>query len=316
MAPAGHLGLGGAAGLRAPLRRAWRWLGCGVGGRGGEVSELEGGEEGRFGGGAPPGFLPRRRAQNRVGGTFLVYPRVLWEKVADPVFFSPPRENGGVCTPQSFDWAAVRRLGAPGSVPPPRPEPSSGTLAGPDLHLGPPAPSLTLLAAVVPQVGVHGREDPHLDLFSSVLPARNGPVSTCMAARFARAHHDLAYLREPVYPDVLRPAGASSYCPERCPWAPSSRPNGVDFPRSREPRLPFCPFCLLPDLRACRYGTGRRCCEGRARWFAVAAVCARVMWEWRCPPSCSRSRSRPSCATLFSRVDGAWREPRATARPA
>ena len=50
----------------------------------------------------------------------------------------------------------------------------------------------TLLAAVVPQVGVHGREDPHLDLFSSVLAARNGPVSTCTAARFAGAHHDLA----------------------------------------------------------------------------------------------------------------------------
>ena len=239
------------------------------------------------------------------------------ENARRPTFpLAPARERWGTYPLTHLTGAAAGRLRALGSVPPPRPEPSSGTLSGPDLRLCPPAPSLTLLAAVVPQVGVHGREHPRLDLFSSVLAARNGSVSTCMASCCIGTHHNLAQVREPVSPDVLRPAGASSYCPERCPWTPSSRPNDVDFPRSREPRLPFCPFCLPPDLRACRYGSGSRRCEGRARWVAVAAVCARVMWEWRCPPSCSRSRSRPSCVALFSRVEGAWREPRATTHTA
>ena len=50
---------GCSAGERAALRRAWRGLGCGAGGRGGEVGELEGRREGRRGGlgrRAPPGF--------------------------------------------------------------------------------------------------------------------------------------------------------------------------------------------------------------------------------------------------------------------
>ena len=67
-------------------------------GREGEVGELEGGEEGRFGAACTPFARLRRRAQNRVGGTFLVYPRVLREKVADAVFISRPRENGGTRT--------------------------------------------------------------------------------------------------------------------------------------------------------------------------------------------------------------------------
>ena len=99
MAPAGHLGLGGAAGVRAALRRAWRGVGRGARGREGEVGELEGGEEGRFGAACTPFARLRRRAQKRHGGIFPVYPWVDPEKRGMAFVLSPPREDGVGCTP-------------------------------------------------------------------------------------------------------------------------------------------------------------------------------------------------------------------------
>ena len=196
---------GGACGAHRPPRVGW---GCGStrgpakgvawGGAGREGERGRGGRVGGRGGGAVWGGVHplRAAAQTRAETPWRHFPGLPMGRLGKchhGVFpLAPSRERWGKYPLTHLTGAAAERLGAPGSVPPPRPEPSSGTLAGPDLRLCPPAPSLTLLAAVVPQVGVHGREDPHSDLFSGVLAARNGPVSTCMAARFATAHHNLA----------------------------------------------------------------------------------------------------------------------------
>ena len=42
-----------------------------------------------------------RPRQKEVGGSFRVYQFLIEEKVADLLFFSPPRENGGGCTPSA-----------------------------------------------------------------------------------------------------------------------------------------------------------------------------------------------------------------------
>ena len=63
------------------------------------MSELEGGEEGRFGSACTPFARLRRRAQKHHGGIFPVYPRVGWENATMVFFLLPPRENDGGRTP-------------------------------------------------------------------------------------------------------------------------------------------------------------------------------------------------------------------------
>ena len=77
--------------------------------------------------------------------------------------------------------------------------------------------------------------------------------------------------------------------------------RGVYTTQTYSTWLPFCPFRLPANLRACGCGTGRCCCVGRMWWRVVAVACARVMSEWRCPSS--RPRSRPSCVAPLGRVD-------------
>jgi hypothetical protein len=50
---------------------------------------------------APPPFGPVGPRQKYLGGSFRVYQFLIEEKVADLLFFSPPRENGGGCTPSA-----------------------------------------------------------------------------------------------------------------------------------------------------------------------------------------------------------------------
>ena len=105
MAPAGHLGLGGAAGLRAALRRAWRGVGRGARGREGEVGELEGGEEGRFGAACTPWFVAAQKRAEVPRLAFSDLPVSSVENREPWYFSSPPRaRTGGLATPQSFDW--------------------------------------------------------------------------------------------------------------------------------------------------------------------------------------------------------------------
>ena len=60
-----------------------------------------GGADAPFGVSCTPAARPRGAAQKEVGGSFRVYQILIEEKLADLLFFSPPRENGGGCTPSA-----------------------------------------------------------------------------------------------------------------------------------------------------------------------------------------------------------------------
>jgi len=60
-----------------------------------------GGADAPFGVSCTPAARPRGAPQKEVGGSFRVYQFLIEEKVADLLFFSPPRENGGGCTPSA-----------------------------------------------------------------------------------------------------------------------------------------------------------------------------------------------------------------------
>jgi len=64
-----------------------------------------GGADAPFGVSCTPAARPRGAEQKMVGGSFRIYQVfmliLIEEKVADLLFFSPPRENGGGCTPSA-----------------------------------------------------------------------------------------------------------------------------------------------------------------------------------------------------------------------
>ena len=60
-----------------------------------------GGADAPFGVSCTPAARPRGAEQKMVGGSFRIYQILIEEKVADLLFFSPPRENGGGCTPSA-----------------------------------------------------------------------------------------------------------------------------------------------------------------------------------------------------------------------
>ena len=60
-----------------------------------------GGADAPFGVSCTPAARPRRAPPKMVGGSFRIYQILIEEKVADLLFFSPPRENGGGCTPSA-----------------------------------------------------------------------------------------------------------------------------------------------------------------------------------------------------------------------
>ena len=60
-----------------------------------------GGADAPFGVSCTPAARPRRATQKNVGDLFVIYQFLIEEKVAKVLFFSPPRENGGGCTPSA-----------------------------------------------------------------------------------------------------------------------------------------------------------------------------------------------------------------------
>jgi hypothetical protein len=60
-----------------------------------------GGADAPFGVSCTPAARPRRAPQWYLGGSFRVYQFLIEEKVAKVPIFSPPRENGGGCTPSA-----------------------------------------------------------------------------------------------------------------------------------------------------------------------------------------------------------------------
>jgi hypothetical protein len=60
-----------------------------------------GGADAPFGVSCTPAARLCQKRQKDVGGSFRVYQFLIEEKVADLLFFSPPRENGGGCTPSA-----------------------------------------------------------------------------------------------------------------------------------------------------------------------------------------------------------------------
>jgi len=176
----------------------------------------------------------------------------------------------------------------------------------------PPAPSLTLAAAVVAQVGVHGRENPQIiDLICRVF----APVT----AQFRPARPAVLLLLAVAWP---RP---ENWClrtfPDRQGDQIAAKPVSLDASMapnysiflalaSRDSPISIPSACRLTFARvATAKGDGTARAErGGVRWLRHArALCA----KWTCLFRLSSPHSRPSCA-LLSRVDGAWLEPRAT----
>ena len=60
-----------------------------------------GGADAPFGVPCTPAARPRGAPQKVVGGSFRVYQFLIEEKVANVLSKSPPRENGGGCTPSA-----------------------------------------------------------------------------------------------------------------------------------------------------------------------------------------------------------------------
>ena len=58
-----------------------------------------GGADAPFSVSCTPAARPRRATQKNLGDLFVIYQILIEEKVANVLFFSPPRENGGGCTP-------------------------------------------------------------------------------------------------------------------------------------------------------------------------------------------------------------------------
>ena len=60
-----------------------------------------GGADAPFGVSCTPTAQPTQAPQKDVGGSFRVYQILIEEKVAKSLSKSPPRENGGGCTPSA-----------------------------------------------------------------------------------------------------------------------------------------------------------------------------------------------------------------------
>ena len=101
---------GCSAGERAALRRAWRGVGRGAGGREGEVGEFVRVEEGDLGRVHPL----RAAAQTRAEEPRLAFSDLPVSSVEnrEPWFFlsRAPARTVGVVPPHSFEWAAAQRL--------------------------------------------------------------------------------------------------------------------------------------------------------------------------------------------------------------